>query len=119
MANTYRNSFANLTATGSATVYTAPSVTSAVVRSVRVTNVTTGTAATITMQVTDSSASATYNFLNNVSIGAGISQEMLGQNTASTADGQSIIVLEEADALKVTPSAANVFHVTMAALEVT
>jgi hypothetical protein len=44
---------------------------------------------------------------------------MLGQDTSTTADGQSIIVLEESDALKVTPSAANVFHVTMAALEVT
>ena len=119
MANTYRNAFANLTATGATAVYTSPSVTTAIVKSLRIVNVTTGTTGNVTVEVTDNSASTTYTFSKNVSIAAGFSQEMLGQDTSTTADGQSIIVLEESDALKVTTSAANVFHVTMAALEVT
>ena len=68
MANVYKNSKVDLTTTDITTLYTAPSATTAIVRSVLVSN-DSSSESTVTLTITDS-ASAVFSVYKNESVGA-------------------------------------------------
>ena len=107
MANVYKNSKVDLTSTNVTTLYTAPSATTAIVRSVLVSN-DSGSEDTITLTITDS-ASAVFSVYKNESVGALSSEELLKQP----------LVVMESEILKVTAATGGRLHVVASYLEVT
>tara|TARA_R100000655_G_scaffold41289_1_gene77158 strand:- start:1312 stop:1635 length:324 start_codon:yes stop_codon:yes gene_type:complete len=107
MANVYKNSKVDLINTNITTLYTAPSATTAIVRSVLVSN-DSGSEDTITLTITDS-ASAVFSVYKNESVGALSSEELLKQP----------LVVMESEILKVTAATGGRLHVVASYLEVT
>ena len=106
MANTFVNKKVDLTATSATTLYTVPSATTAIIKSIIVSE-DSGNADTITVTITDT-ASAVFSLFKTKSISANATTELL---TAP-------LVLEESEILKVTAATANRLHVVLSALEV-
>jgi len=106
MANVYKNSKVDLTTTDITTLYTAPAATTAIVRSVLVSN-DSSSESTITLTITDS-ASAVFSVYKNESVGALSSEELLKQP----------FNVMESEILKVTAADANRLHVVISYLEV-
>ena len=109
MANTYINTITSLSATTSATIYTVPSATTAIVKTISAHNSNGSNAATLTIQVTDTSASATKTF-DKESIAAETKKAFL-QNG-------EVLILDESDILKMTAGTANYFDVFVSTLEI-
>ena len=107
MANNYKNSKVDLTNTNVTTLYTAPTATTAIVKSILVSNDSTSED-TITLTITDS-ASAVFSVYKNESVGALSSEELLKQP----------LNVMESEILKVTAANANRLHVVISYLEVT
>ena len=78
MANNYKNSKVDLSTTNVTTVYTAPSATQTVVKSLLVSN-DSGSADTITVTITDSAA-AVFSVYKNEEVGALSSKELLSNH---------------------------------------
>ena len=93
MAHSYKVIGKTLATTSQTSVLTAASTETLIVRSIRVTNKTSNTP-TVTLDVTDTSASATYRFEQTKSLAANTAYELLTQP----------LVLEASDILKVTMS---------------
>ena len=106
MAHNYKNAKADLTATTATTLYTCPSATTAIVKSILVSE-DSGNADTITVTLTDSSA-AVFSLFKTKAISANTTVELL---TAP-------LVVEESEVVKVTAATANRLHVTASFLEV-
>ena len=106
MANIYTNAKVDLTTTNATTLYTTPSNSRAIVKSLLVSN-DAGSAATITATLTNAAA-AVFSLFKTKSISANGTTELL---TAP-------LVLEESEILKVTAATANRLHVVLSALEV-
>ena len=106
MAHNYKNAKADLTATTATTLYTCPSATTAIVKSILVSE-DSGNADTITVTLTDS-ASAVFSLFKTKAVSANTTVELL---TAP-------LVVEESEVLKVTAATANRLHVTASLLEV-
>ena len=106
MAHNYKNAKADLTATTATTLYTCPSATTAIVKSILVSE-DSGNADTITVTLTDS-ASAVFSLFKTKAISANTTVELL---TAP-------LVVEESEIVKVTAATANRLHVTASFLEV-
>jgi|TARA_R100000781_G_scaffold74564_1_gene46428 hypothetical protein len=106
MAHNYKNAKADLTATTATTLYTCPSATTAIVKSILVSE-DSGNADTITVTLTDSSA-AVFSLFKTKAISANTTVELL---TAP-------LVVEESEIVKVTAATANRLHVTASFLEV-
>ena len=106
MANTFVNKKVDLTTTSATTLYTVPSATTAIIKSIIVSE-DSGNADTITVTITDT-ASAVFSLFKTKSISANATTELL---TAP-------LVLEESEILKVTAATANRLHVVLSALEV-
>ena len=106
MAHNYKNAKADLTATTATTLYTCPSATTAIVKSILVSE-DSGNADTITVTLTDS-ASAVFSLFKTKAISANTTVELL---TAP-------LVVEESEVVKVTAATANRLHVTASFLEV-
>ena len=106
MANSFVNKKVDLTSTSATTLYTVPSATTAVIKSILVSE-DSGNADTITVTITDT-ASAVFSLFKTKSISANGTTELL---TAP-------LVLEESEILKVTAATANRLHVVLSALEV-
>ena len=106
MANTFVNKKKDLTATSVTTLYTVPSATTAIVKSIIVSE-DSGNADTITVTITDT-ADAVFSLFKTKAISANATTELL---TAP-------LVLEESEVLKVTAATANRLHVVLSALEV-
>ena len=106
MANTFVNKKVDLTATSATTLYTVPSATTAIIKSIIVSE-DSGNADTITVTITDT-ASAVFSLFKTKSISANATTELL----------TSPLVLEESEILKVTAATANRLHVVLSALEV-
>ena len=96
MANKYINKAFCLTTTNAVSIYTVPSETVAIVKTVQGFN-DTASAITVTMAFTDTSATTDYN------IGY-VASSTVEQFSLLTDD---LLVLEESDVLKLTASAAN------------
>jgi len=106
MANSFVNKKVDLTTTGVTTIYTVPSATTAVIKSILVSE-DTGNADTITISLTNTS-SAIFSLFKTKAIGANATVELL---TAP-------LVVEESEIIKVTAATANRLHVVLSALEI-
>ena len=106
MAHNYKNAKVDLTATTVTTLYTCPTATTAIVKSILVSE-DSGNADTITVTLTDT-ASAVFSLFKTKAISANTTVELL---TAP-------LVVEESEVLKVTAATANRLHVTASFLEV-
>ena len=106
MAHNYKNAKVDLTATTATTLYTCPTPTTAIVKSILVSE-DSGNADTITVTLTDS-ASAVFSLFKTKAVSANTTVELL---TAP-------LVVEESEVLKVTAATANRLHVTASFLEV-
>ena len=106
MANTFVNKKVDLTSTSATTLYTVPSATTAVIKSILVSE-DSGNADTITVTITDT-ATAVFSLFKTKSISANGTTELL---TAP-------LVLQESEILKVTAATANRLHVVLSALEI-
>ena len=106
MANTFVNKKKDLTATSATTLYTVPSATTSIIKSIIVSE-DSGNADTITVTITDTS-DAVFSLFKTKAISANATTELL---TAP-------LVLEESEVLKVTAATANRLHVVLSALEV-
>jgi len=106
MANSFVNKKVDLTSTSATTLYTVPSATTAVIKSILVSE-DTGNADTITVSLTNTS-SAVFSLFKTKAIGANATVELL---TAP-------LVVEESEIIKVTAATANRLHVVLSALEI-
>ena len=106
MANSFKNKKIDLTSTSATTLYTVPTATTGVVKSILVSE-DSGNADTITVTVTDTS-DAVFSLFKTKSIASNATTELL---TAP-------LVLEESEVLKVTAATANRLHVVLSALEI-
>jgi len=106
MANTFVNKKADLTGTSATTLYTVPTATTAVVKSIIVSD-DSGSGSTITVTVTDTD-DAVFSLFNVKSISASGTSELLSQP----------LVVAESEIIKVTAAAANRLHVVLSALEI-
>ena len=105
MANSFVNKKADLTSTSATTIYTVPSATTAIIKSILVSE-DSGNADTVTVTITDTS-DAVFSLFKTKSISANGTTELL---TAP-------LVLQESEVLKVTAATANRLHVVLSALE--
>jgi hypothetical protein len=106
LANSFVNKKVDLTTTSATTLYTVPSATTAVIKSILVSE-DSGNADTITVTITDT-ATAVFSLFKTKSISANGTTELL---TAP-------LVLQESEILKVTAATANRLHVVLSALEI-
>ena len=106
MANTFVNKKVDLTSTSATTLYTVPSATTAVIKSILVSE-DSGNADTITVTITDT-ADAVFSLFKTKSISANATTELLS----------APLVLQESEILKVTAATANRLHVVLSALEI-
>ena len=106
MANTFVNKKVDLTSTSATTLYTVPTATTAVLKSILVSE-DSGNADTITITLTDADA-AVFSLFKTKAISANATTELL---TAP-------LVAEESEIIKVTAATANRLHVVLSALEI-
>ena len=106
MANAFVNKKKDLTSTSATTLYTVPSFTTAVVKSILVSE-DSGNADTITGTLTDTD-DAVFNLFNVKAISANATSELLSQP----------LVVAESEVIKVTAATANRLHVVLSALEI-
>ena len=106
MANSFVNKKVDLTTTSATTLYTVPDATTAIIKSILVSE-DSGNADTITVTITDT-ADAVFSLFKTKAISANATTELL---TAP-------LVMEESEVLKVTAATANRLHVVLSALEV-
>ena len=99
------NAKLDLTTTDITTLYTAPSATTAIVRSVLVSN-DSSSESTVTLTITDS-ASAVFSLYKNESVGALSTEELLS----------GPLVLQENEILKATAATADRLHVVASYME--
>ena len=117
MANSYINSGVDLTTASPTTVYTCPSDTTAIIKSLHLCN-DSGSDATVDIQWTDSSnGDAVIMWSSDLTVSSNKQIEALASGTAEI-DGQSTLILEESDVLTITANASNRVHVTAAVLQV-
>ena len=106
MANSFVNKKVDLTTTSATTLYTVPSATTAVIKSILISE-DSGNADTITVTITDTS-DAVFSLFKTKAISANATVELL---TAP-------LVLQESEVLKVTAATANRLHVVLSAIEI-
>jgi len=106
MANLFVNKKVDLTSTSVTTLYTVPSATTGVIKSILVSE-DSGNADTITVTITDTS-DAVFSLFKTKSISANATTELL----------TGPLVLEESEVLKVTAATANRLHVVASVLEI-
>ena len=106
MANTFVNKKADLTSTSANTLYTVPTATTAVIKSLLVSE-DSGNADTITATITDTD-DAVFSLFKTKAISANATTELLSQP----------LVAKESEIIKVTAAAANRLHVVLSALEI-
>ena len=105
MANIYKNDKVSLTDTTLTTLYTVPSNSRAIVKSI---NVAEDAAGSAVVKVTLTNAAGTAFVIDNdVSLTAGLKEQVLTEP----------LIMEESEVLKVTAATANRLHVVLSALE--
>ena len=106
MANSFKNKKVDLTTTDLTTLYTVPSATTTVVKSILVTE-DAGSGSTITITLVDSSSNV-FNLFKDKAIASKATTELLTQP----------LVMEESEILKVQAADANELHVVASILEI-
>ena len=105
MANSFVNKKVDLTSTAATTLYTVPSATTAIIKSILVSE-DSGNADTLTVTVTDAAA-AVFSVFKTKAVSANATIELL----------TGPLILQESEILKVTAATANRLHVILSALE--
>ena len=105
MANSFINKKVDLTTTDLTTLYTVPTATTAIIKSILVSD-DSGSGDTITVTITDTSDNV-FSLFKTKSISANGTSELLS----------APLVLEESEILKVTAATANRLHVVLSALQ--
>ena len=105
MANSFINKKVDLTSTSATTLYTVPSFSTSIVKSILVSD-DSGSGDTITVTITDTSDNV-FSLFKTKSISANGTSELLS----------APLVLQESEILKVTAATANRLHVVLSALE--
>jgi len=108
MANSFKNSVSASVGTGQTSVYTVPSATTTTVIGLTISNRSTS-AITVSVEITDTSASTTVFLVKSASVPVGGALVPIG--------GDQKVVLETADVIKVTSSAASSADVIVSVLE--
>ena len=106
MPNNYKNAKVDLTSTNVTVLYTTPSATTALIKSILVSE-DTGNADTITVTITNASA-AVFSLFKTKAVGANATVELLTEP----------LVVQENEILKVTAATANRLHVVASLLEI-
>ena len=106
MANSFVNKKADLTSTSATTLYTVPTATTAVIKSILVSE-DSNNADTITVTLTDTD-DAVFNLFVTKAISAKGTSELLSQP----------LIAKESEVIKVTAATANRLHVVLSALEI-
>ena len=106
MANIYKNAKVDLTTTDNTTIYTAPSDSRAIIKSILVSE-DAGSGTTITFTITNA-ASAIFNLFKDKAIGSKATTELLTHP----------LILEENEVLKAQAADANEIHVIASILEI-
>ena len=106
MANTFVNKKVDLTSTSATTLYTVPTASTAVIKSILVSE-DSGNADTITITLTDTD-DAVFSLFKTKAISANATTELLSQP----------LVAQESEVVKVTAATANRLHVVLSALEI-
>ena len=106
MANTFVNKKVDLTSTSATTLYTVPTATTAVIRSMLVSE-DSGNADTITVTLTDTD-DAVFSLFKTKTISANATSELLSAPLVAT----------ESEVVKVTAATANRLHVVLSVLEI-
>ena len=106
MANAFVNKKADLTSTSATTLYTVPTATTAVIKSILVSE-DSNNADTITVTLTDTD-DAVFNLFVLKAISARGTSELLSQP----------LIAKESEVIKVTAATANRLHVILSALEI-
>ena len=106
MANSFVNKKVDLTTTNATTVYTVPTATTAVIKSILISE-DSGNADTVTVTITDT-ASAVFSVFKTKAVGANATVELLTEP----------LVLQESEILKVTAATANRLHIILSSLEI-
>ena len=106
MANTFVNKKKDLTGTSATTLYTVPTATTAVIKSIVVSD-DSGSGSTITVTLTDTD-DAVFSLFKTNAISANATSELLSLP----------LVVAESEIIKVTAAAANRLHVVLSALEI-
>ena len=106
MANTFVNKKADLTSTSATTLYTVPTATTAVIKSIIVSE-DSGNADTITVTITDTD-DAVFSLFKTKAISANATSELLS----------APLVAQESEIVKVNAATANRIHVVLSALEI-
>ena len=106
MPNNYKNAKVDLTTTNVTVLYTTPSATTALIKSILVSE-DTGNADTITVTITNASA-AVFSLFKTKAVGANTTVELLTEP----------LVVQENEILKVTAATGNRLHVVASLLEI-
>ena len=106
MANTFVNKKKDLTSTSATTLYTVPTATTAVIKSIIVSE-DSGNADTITVTITDTD-DAVFSLFKTKAISANATSELLS----------APLVVQESEIVNVTAATANRLHVVLSALEI-
>ena len=106
MANIYKNAKVDLSTTDNTTIYTAPSDSRAIIKSILVSE-DAGSGSTITITLVNAS-SAIFNLFKDKAIASKATTELLTQP----------LIMEEGEALKVQAADANELHVIASILEI-
>ena len=106
MANSFVNKKVDLTSTSATTLYTVPDFSTAVIKSILVSD-DSGSGDTITITLTDTD-SAVFSLFNVKAISASGTSELLS----------APLVAKESEIIKVTAATANRLHVVLSALEI-
>ena len=106
MANAFVNKKVDLTSTSATTLYTVPTATTAVIKSILISE-DSGNADSITITLTDADA-AVFSLFKTKAISANATSELL---TAP-------LVVQESEIIKVTAATANRLHVVLSILEI-
>ena len=127
MANAYTNYKANLTSSASTTIYTVGSATTAIIKSIRVSNSNINRSCNITLNLVDTS-SVVYPLETSREIPKGSSVELLqtgleaetGFNVRSArAGGAAPIIIKESEVIKVVSERAGDLTIIISVLEIT
>ena len=124
MANVYTNYKAKLTTSELTTLYTVGSETTAIIKSVRVSNIDTENNCKLSLFLVDSS-SVSYNIQTDRQIQKGRSEELLAAGNLDQASGDSSasapvpLVLKESEVLKAQAENGGDLHVLISVLEIT
>ena len=111
MANAYKNDITAVATTDITTVYTCPTETVALIKSISVYNVSASVAIDVTLSIYNKSGDVTKAYEKKASLAAATKYEFLQTGYSS------ILVLEESDLLRVTCSTANGLNVMVSVLQ--